>query len=87
MKRNARSARLASGLAAIAVTLAAVGAMADAWFDRREAGPALAASGEERPAADAPVSVVRAPEQAPVRRYPTACRECGTSPRVLEGTL
>jgi hypothetical protein len=79
MKLSAPRARMVSGVAAIAVTLAALGAMASAWFERHDAARELAAS-TVRPAADAPVRVVRAPEAKPARQYPVACRGCAPAP-------
>lgn len=69
------TARLVSGVAALAVAFVALGAVADAWLDRRQEAASVAAPAT-RPAADAPVEVVRVPGDAGARRLPTACRGC-----------
>ena len=76
MTTTPRSARLVSGFAALAVAFVALGAAPDAWFDRRHETGAATAQQAARPAADAPVEVVRVPAADSVRRLPTACRGC-----------
>ncbi|RYF17431.1 MAG: hypothetical protein EOO30_07225 [Comamonadaceae bacterium] len=76
MTSSARSARLVSGVAALAVAFVALGAAADAWLDSRHEAPLAAARPAVRPAADGPVEVVRVPGGEGVRRLPTACRGC-----------
>lgn len=76
MTTNARSARLVPALAVAAVSAAALAAVASSWMDRSEATLSLAA-GQQRPAADAPVDVVKAPAPAPAaRQQPVGCRDC-----------
>ena len=81
MKPSAWSVRLLPAAAAIAVTLAALATMADAWSDRRAASVEAA-----RPAADAPVHVVRVPPREQARQHPAVCRDC-VQPRVFGGNL
>jgi hypothetical protein len=62
MKTSPRSARLAPALAAAAVAVAAVCAALSGWTSRHAAAvPGEATLQAQRPAADAPVDVVKAP--------------------------
>ena len=63
MTKTARSIRLVQALAAAAVTLAAMGAVTAHWRADRRPQPAPAVQAQ-RPAADEPVEVVKAPPQA-----------------------
>jgi hypothetical protein len=85
MTTSARSARLVSGLAATAVCIAAVAAVASTWMARHD-NPAPAAAHAQRPAADAPVNVVKAPALSDPRQQPASCRECGVQ-RPMEQRL
>jgi hypothetical protein len=85
MTTSARFARLVSGVAALAVAFVALGAVADAWLDRRHEAQAASAREAVRPAANAPVEVVRVPGDEGVRRVPAACRGC--EPRMPESRL
>jgi hypothetical protein len=52
--------------------------VASSWVDRRaEAAAAAAAAHAQRPAADQPVNVVKAPPLADARQHPAHCRDCG----------
>lgn len=76
MTTSARSARLVSALAVAAVSAAALATVASSWMDRSAATLSLAA-GQQRPAADAPVDVVKAPAPVPAaRQQPVGCRDC-----------
>lgn len=71
MNPNASPSRLVSGAAVIAVSVAALGA---AWMGGGQvAAPAELQAG--RPAADAPVRVVKAPASEPTRQ-PVKCIDC-----------
>ena len=76
MKPTARSSRLVSGTAVAAVCVAALAAM---WAD---GGPGQQAARlvtpVDRPAADGPVRVVRAPRSADAQRQPASCGDCPT---------
>jgi hypothetical protein len=62
MKTSPRSSRLAPALAAAAVAIAALCAAAAGWTSRHAAAAASDATLQaQRPAADAPVDVVKAP--------------------------
>ena len=77
MNPSARSSRLVSGIAVAAVCAAALGAM---WAERgAQRENAIAAEAAPRPAADAPVEVVRAPAQAATQR-PVRCDDCAAPP-------
>lgn len=83
MNPTARSSRLVSGIAVVAVCVVAMAAI---WADR-DRGPAdrtLAAT-PDRPAADAPVRVVKAPPAVGLRQ-PARCDDCA-SPQVRERDL
>jgi hypothetical protein len=84
MNPTARSSRLVSGIAVAAVCIAAVAAM---WAEggRPLAERTLAAT-PERPAADAPVRVVKGPPLADLRRQPASCGDC-LAPRLRENSL
>jgi hypothetical protein len=79
MTTSARSARLVPGLAAVAVSVAAMATVASSWVDRH-ADAAAAAAHAQRPAADEPVKVVKAPPLAPVQQHPASCRDCTVQP-------
>ena len=83
MTTSARSARLVSGLAVVAVSVAAMATVASSWVDRHADAAALHA---QRPAADEPVNVVKAPPMADVRQLPANCRDC-PQPRPMENRL
>lgn len=80
MTTTARSARLVSGVAALAMAFVALGAAADAWLERRQDVASAAPQQAVRPAADARVDVVRVPGGESVRRLPAACRGCDAAP-------
>lgn len=61
MKTSPRSRRLAPALAAAAVAIAAVCAAAAGWTSRHAVAPGAPALQAQRPAADAPIDVVKAP--------------------------
>jgi hypothetical protein len=80
MNNSAWSFRWVPAFAVAAVSIAALGAAASAsWRGARERVHA------QRPAADAPVQVVRAPATPAARPRPTACSTCvmGASGRLL----
>jgi hypothetical protein len=75
MTTNAPSNRLVSALAVGAVSIAALATAASSWVAREDAPPA-AVQAAQRPAADEPVRVVKAPPAAAARQQPASCREC-----------
>jgi hypothetical protein len=85
MTTSARSARLVSGLAVVAVSVAAMATVASSWVDRH-GDAAVAAARAQRPAADEPVNVVKAPPLADASQHPASCRDC-PSPRPMESRL
>jgi hypothetical protein len=72
MNPSAWPYRLVSSSAVVAVSVAALCA---AWIgSSREAAPSTLQA--QRPAADAPVRVVKAPAPAAVQQQPVGCRDC-----------
>jgi hypothetical protein len=89
MNTSARSSRLVSGVAVTGVTIAALGALASSWIEERadaRAAPASRAVQAQRPAADEPVHVVKAPAESQAAQQPAGCRDC-EAPRALRGGL
>lgn len=84
MKTSARTSRLVPGLAVVAMSLAALATVAATqWSADQTPGPrADGGMRAQRPVADAPVQVVRAPAEAPARRQPAACGECASAAAV-----
>ena len=86
MNKSAWSSRLASAASVAAVSIAALGAAGSDWAARHEPAqaaratlPAQAARATlraQRPAADAPVQVVKAPGATAARRQPASCPDC-----------
>lgn len=76
MTTSARSARLVSGLAVAAVSIAALATAASTWIERNDQ-PSPAVLQVQRPAADEPVDVVKAPPLAQAQQHPASCRDCG----------
>lgn len=78
MNPSARSSRLVSGIAVAAVCVVALAAM---WKDGgRAAAERTLAATPDRPAADAPVRVVKAPPAADSLRQPASCHDCPAPP-------
>lgn len=82
MKTSARSSRLVPGLAVVAMSLAALATVAATQWSAGTLPMPRADGGmrAQRPVADAPVQVVRAPAAAAARQRPAACRDCGSVP-------
>lgn len=78
MNTSAHSHRLVSGLAVTTVVLAALGAAAASWVARSmgEAPDAQPVFVSEPPAADAPVTVVKAPLDDAAPSQPVMLKEC-----------
>lgn len=80
MKTSARSTRLVSALAVAAVSIAAVATVASSWPARAPAVSPAATLSAQRPAADAPVQVVKAPATGEPRRQSVGCPDCLVQP-------
>jgi hypothetical protein len=79
MNTSSRSSRLVTGLAVVGVTIAALGAVANSWIaDRPDATAAPVQA--QRPPADEPVRVVKAPAEAQASQQPAGCRDCEAAP-------
>jgi hypothetical protein len=77
MNKSAWSSRLASAASVAAVSIAALGAAGSDWAARHEPAQAGRATlRAQRPAADAPVQVVKAPGATAARRQPASCPDC-----------
>jgi hypothetical protein len=85
MKSSVPSNRLVSAFAVATVSIAALAAAASSWLDERDGASPSMVQAIERPAADAPVSVVKAPAGTEARQQPASCRDCAvpTSERRL----
>jgi hypothetical protein len=75
MNTSARSSRLVTGLAVAGVTIAALGAVANSWMADR-ADETAAPVQAQRPPADEPVRVVKAPAEPQASQQPAGCRDC-----------
>jgi hypothetical protein len=69
-----------------AVAVAAVATAASAWIGHRPDESRASVHSAQRPAADDPVQVVKAPSLAEARQQPASCGDCGAA-RSMERRL